>query len=146
MSLILLVILFYLTFPVFLFPYFFHFGKYRHTSSKRADIYAGPSHIRVKAAERRTSNIPTAEPAVSIPLVRPTEDNRRPHFLPPQEGGQRDPGDTIDLSKIGGGGSSFEIAIGDTKPANRLRVTPEHLLQNSIDRFDAFGDYEYIGI
>ena len=70
--------------------------------------------------------------------------HRALHFLPPQEdGGPRDPGDTIDLSKIGAD-STFEIAVGDRKPS-RLRVTPEHLLQNSIDRFDAFGDYEYIG-
>ena len=41
--------------------------------------------------------------------------------------------------------SSFEIAVDDIKPS-RLKVTSEELLQNSIDRFDAFGDYEYIGI
>ena len=80
--------------------------------------------------------------ATAIPLSRPTDD-RHPNLLPAQETGYRDPGDTIDLSKIGGD-SSFEISVDDTKPA-RLRVTPEHLLQNSIDRFDAFGDYEYIG-
>ena len=69
--------------------------------------------------------------------------NQHSYLLPPVETGYRDPGDTIDLSKIGGD-SSFEIAVDDTKPS-RLRVSPEDLLKNSIDRFDAFGDYEYIG-
>ena len=40
--------------------------------------------------------------------------------------------------------SSFEIAVDDIRPS-RLKVTSEELLKNSIDRFDAFGDYEYIG-
>ena len=65
------------------------------------------------------------------------------HILPLEETGYSDAGDTIDLSKIRDE-SSFEIAVDDIRPS-RLKVTPEELLENSIDRFDAFGDYEYIG-
>ena len=65
------------------------------------------------------------------------------HIIPLQEPGYSDAGDTIDLSKIRDE-SSFEIAVDDIRPS-RLKVTSEELLQNSIDRFDAFGDYEYIG-
>ena len=64
-------------------------------------------------------------------------------FLPAEEAIYSDAGDTIDLSKIGDE-SNFEIAVGDVRPS-RLKVTREELLKNSIDRFDAFGDYEYIG-
>ena len=60
-----------------------------------------------------------------------------------QKPGYSDAGDTIDLSTIRDE-SSFEIAVDDIKPS-RLKVTSEELLKNSIDRFDAFGDYEYIG-
>ena len=66
------------------------------------------------------------------------------HIIPLQKPGYSDAGDTIDLSKIRDE-SSFEIAVDDIRPS-RLKVTSEELLQNSIDRFDAFGDYEYIGI
>lgn len=65
------------------------------------------------------------------------------HIIPLQKPGYSDAGDTIDLSKIRDE-SSFEIAVDDIRPS-RLKVTSDELLQNSIDRFDAFGDYEYIG-
>ena len=64
------------------------------------------------------------------------------HILPLEETGYSDAGDTIDLSKIRDE-SSFEIAVDDIRPS-RLKVTKEELLENSIDRFDAFGDYEYM--
>ena len=65
------------------------------------------------------------------------------HIIPLQKPGYSDAGDTIDLSTIRDE-SSFEIAVDDIRPS-RLKVTSEELLKNSIDRFDAFGDYEYIG-
>ena len=80
---------------------------------------------------------------ISVPASsRQSEDTHKPHYIPAAIP-LSDPGDTIDLSKIGDD-SSFEIAVDDVKPS-RLRVDPDELLKNSIDRFDAFGDYEYIG-
>ena len=104
----------------------------------------GTRSITRKDSKSINENLPSSKPISSASVQIQTEGKQNPHFLPSKQIGYRDSGDTIDLSKIGGD-SSFEIAVDDTKPS-RLRVTPEELLKNSIDRFDAFGDYEYIGM
>lgn len=79
----------------------------------------------------------------------------RPHFLPPNVertrgvsgGGPEVETDTIDLSKISHSRNSFRSpptrALSPRKKP-RLKISNRDRIENSIDRFDAFGDYEYI--
>ena len=112
----------------------------RTLSSKRGEA----QNIRLQARTNRNKK-DRANKRISLSLLPRNSEvaDTSSHLIPLQETGYSDAGDTIDLSKIRDE-SSFEIAVDDIQPS-RLKVTKEELLENSIDRFDAFGDYEYIG-
>lgn len=101
-----------------------------------------PQNTRVRTRKNRRKHAKASKRNLSPLISRNTEDDSVSLFVPAEEAIYSDAGDTIDLSKIGDE-SNFEIAVGDVRPS-RLKVTREELLKNSIDRFDAFGDYEYI--